>query len=153
MLPSINQQLPRTVLLITDMFHPVNDLAVELFLDGDVGHPCTRRCSVPVLFTGREPDDITRANLLNRSAFALHPAKTRGHDESLSERMSVPCGPRARLEGYARALNQRGIRCLEERIDAYVPREPLGRSLRRWLRAGSFDFHIFALLLLILFFA
>ena len=57
--------------------------------------------------------------------------------------MCVPCGPRTRFERYTSALNKRGFRRLEERIDAYVPSEPLGRSLRGRLRASSFDFHIF----------
>ena len=42
---------PLLVLLITDLFHPVDDLAVELFLNGDMGH--SRGCSgtMPMLFT------------------------------------------------------------------------------------------------------
>jgi uncharacterized OsmC-like protein len=46
---------------------------------------------------------------------------------------------------------ERGIRCLKERINAYVASEPLGRSLRRWLRPSSFDFHIFTPLLMLFF--
>src|SRR5438270_10124859 len=103
------------------MFHPIDDLAVELFLDGDVCHARCRRGSVPMLFTRRKPDDITRANLLDWAAFALHPATARCNDESLSKRMCVPRGPRTRFERYTSALNKRGIRRLEERIDAYVP--------------------------------
>src|SRR4051812_41065114 len=123
------------------MLHPVNDFSVELLLDSDVRHARIRRGSVPVFFAGRKPNHIAGTNLLDRAAFALRPAKARCDDESLSKRMCMPCSPRTRFERYASTLNQRGIRCLEERIDAYVPREPIGRSLRGWLRASSFDFH------------
>src|SRR4051794_1744084 len=126
------------------MLHPVNDLAVELLLDGDVCHARGRRGSVPVLFAGRKPDHIAGTNLLDRAAFALRPATARCDDESLSKRMYMPRSPRTRFERYASTLNQRGIRCLEERIDSYVPREPIGRSLRGRLRASSFDFHGYA---------
>jgi len=45
-------------------------------------------------------------------------------DESLTERMLVPCSPRARLEGYARTLNKCRIGCLKKRIDPYGASEP-----------------------------
>src|SRR6185437_10336121 len=63
----------RTVLLIADMFHPVNNLAILLLLDGDVGHARRQRCAVPMLFGWREPDDITGPDLLDCSTFALSP--------------------------------------------------------------------------------
>jgi hypothetical protein len=44
---------------------------------------------VPVLFGGREPDHVTGADLLDWSAFALHPAASGGDNESLSERMAA----------------------------------------------------------------
>ena len=40
------------VLFVTNLFHPVNGLAVELFLNGDVRHGCGRRGAVPVLLAG-----------------------------------------------------------------------------------------------------
>src|SRR6476661_9881543 len=94
------------VLLVTHVFHPVNHLAVFLFLDGDVRHGRRRCCSVPVLLSGREPDHVTGANFLNRAAPTLRAAAAGRHDEGLSEWMRVPCSPRARLKGYARALNK-----------------------------------------------
>src|SRR5271166_1435843 len=45
-----------------DFFHPVGGLAVEHFDDGDVGHGREGCGAVPMLFTRREPDDVTRAN-------------------------------------------------------------------------------------------
>ena len=94
-----------TVLLVRDMFHPLNDFSVEAFLNGDVRHTCGGRSSVPVLFTGQKPHNVTWPNLLDRTAFALRPARARCDDESLSKRMCVPRGTRAGFERYAGALN------------------------------------------------
>src|SRR3954453_23701932 len=78
------------ILVVRNMLHPINGLAVELFLDGDVAHGRRRRSAVPVLLTWREPDDIAGPDLLDRAAFTLHPAET-GHDEQgLAKRMRVP---------------------------------------------------------------
>ena len=46
------------VLLVADLLHPVDGLAVERFLDGDVRHRRGRRRAVPVLLAGREPDHV-----------------------------------------------------------------------------------------------
>src|SRR3954471_685096 len=126
------------------MFHPIDGFTVQLFLDGKVRHAGGRSGSVPMLFTGRKPDHIAGTDLLDRAAVTLRPATARSNDKRLSKRMCMPCGPRTRFKRYTSALNNRGIRCLEERIDAYVPGEPLGRSLCGWLRAGSFDVHVCA---------
>src|SRR5690348_760977 len=128
------------------MFHPIDDLAVELLLDGDVRHSGRGRCPVPVFFARREPDDITRANLLDGSAFALRPATACCDDERLPQRMCMPCSPGPRFEGHARALNKRGIGRLEQRINARVSSEPIGRTFCGWLRANSFNFHIIVLI-------
>src|SRR5512137_1392815 len=46
-------------LLVADLFHPVRGLAVEIFLNGDVGHGCGRRSAVPVLLARQDRDHIT----------------------------------------------------------------------------------------------
>ena len=72
---------------------------------------------MPVLLAGREPDHIAGPDLLDRPAFALSPSAARRNDKSLTEGMRVPCSPRPRLEGNARALNERRMRGAgEERI-------------------------------------
>ena len=92
------------VLLVCDLFHPIDNLAVELpLLDGDVRHGRGCRGAMPVLLVRREPDHIAGMNLLHRSAFALSPATAGGDDEGLTERVGMPCGSRARFEGYAGA--------------------------------------------------
>src|SRR5215218_9151162 len=47
------------VLLVADLFHPVDILAVQRFLNGNV---CHRRCSVPMLQAGRKPDHVAGPN-------------------------------------------------------------------------------------------
>jgi len=128
MVPERVRLLP--VLLDADLFHPVNDLAVELFLYGDVRHGRGWRSAVPVLLAGREPDNITMPDLLDRTAFALSPAEARGHDERLPKRMRMPCISCTGFEGHNSALNKRRIRRLEKQMDTHPPSEPLRRSCR-----------------------
>src|SRR5271165_4922546 len=96
-----------TVLLVSDLFHPIDSLTVEPFLDRDMGHCRCRRGAVPVLLTRRNPDHIPRPDLFDRAAFALRPAAARGHNKSLTERMRMPSRPCTRLECDAGTLHQR----------------------------------------------
>jgi hypothetical protein len=116
-----------SVLFVADLFHPVDNLAIELFLNGDVRHGGGQRSAMPVLLAGREPDHIAGPDFLNRTSPALCPAATGGDDQGLAERMRVPCSPRARLESYTGALNQCRIGCLEQWIDADRACEPILR--------------------------
>jgi len=61
------------ILFVADLFHPVDNLAVGLFLNSDVRHGRSWCGTVPVFLAGREPDHITRPDLLDWSAFALDP--------------------------------------------------------------------------------
>src|SRR5437899_12779977 len=56
------------VLLFAHVFHPVDNLRIELFRNCDMRHASNRRSAVPVLLARREPDDIPRSNLLDRPA-------------------------------------------------------------------------------------
>jgi len=72
------------ILLIADLLHPVDGFAVEIFVDSNVRH-CSRRCSsVPMLFTGRKPNNVTWPDLLNRIAFTLHPPVSRCDNQCLA---------------------------------------------------------------------
>src|SRR5260221_12905333 len=66
-------------------FHPVNDLAVELFLNSDVGHGCGWRGAVPMFLSRRGPDHVTRSNVLDWATPALYPATAHGHDQRLAQ--------------------------------------------------------------------
>src|SRR5208282_4164894 len=86
------------ILFVADLFHPLDGLAVELFLNGDVRHGGGRRGTVPVFFTRREPDYVTRPDLLDRATPALGEAAAGSHDQGLAQRVGVPGGSSARLE-------------------------------------------------------
>src|SRR5580698_378080 len=111
------------VFFVADLFHPVDNFTVELFLNGDVCHGSGGRGPMPVLLARREPDHVTWPDFLHRSAFALCPAAASRDNESLTERMCVPCSPRTWLEGDASALNKRRIGRLKKRIDTYCASE------------------------------
>src|SRR4051812_23897098 len=78
------------VLLVADVLEPVDRLAVELFLHGDVRHRGGGRGAVPVLFTRRKPDHVAWPDLFYRPAPALYPAAASRDDQRLPERMRVP---------------------------------------------------------------
>src|SRR5271157_3894342 len=86
------------VLLVADLFHPIDVLAVERFRNGDVRHRGRCGRTVPVLFAGRKPDDVARADFFGRSALALHPAEAGRHNKRLAERMGMPHRPGTGLE-------------------------------------------------------
>src|SRR5258708_9968112 len=88
------------ILFVADLFHPVDNFTVELFLNGDVRHGRGWHGSMPVLFTGPKPDHITRADFLDRPAPTLCPAATGGYDQGPTERMRMPRRPHAPLEHY-----------------------------------------------------
>src|SRR5882724_11368188 len=113
------------VLLVGNLLHPVDHPPILLFLNSDVRHGSGLSCAMPVLLAGREPDHVTGLDFLNRSTFALSPAAASRDDQSLAERMSVPCSSRAWLERNASPLNKSGIGCLKKRIDTNRPSEPL----------------------------
>src|SRR5690242_12928032 len=46
------------VLLVRHLLHPLDHLAVQLFLDGEVRHRGRRRSAVPVLLVRRTPHDV-----------------------------------------------------------------------------------------------
>src|SRR3954471_4090473 len=68
------------ILLVRNLLHPINGLAVELLLNGDVAHGRGRRGAVPMLLTRCEPHHVARPDLLNRAALTLNPAEARHHE-------------------------------------------------------------------------
>src|SRR3954462_9307203 len=99
------------------MLEPIDRSAVELLLDGDVGHSPGRSRSMPVLLARREPDHVSRTDFFDRAAFPLSPAETGRHDQRLPQRVRVPRSPGTGFERDARTTNPRRIRGLEQRID------------------------------------
>src|SRR5258708_3938514 len=91
------------ILLVADLFQPIGGLAVECLLNGDVRQSRGGSGPMPVLFAGREPDHVAGMDLFDRSAPAPDAARARGHDQRLPQRVGVPRGPRAGLEGDMRS--------------------------------------------------
>ena len=79
---------------------------------------------------GREPDDVALLDFLDGAALALHPAAAGGDDQGLAQRVGVPGGAGAGLEGDARAADARRGGRLEQRIDAHGAGEIVGRPPR-----------------------
>src|SRR5215210_3720330 len=129
------------ILFVADLFHPLNCLSVELFLDGNVCHGRRCRGAVPMLLSRREPDHITRPNFLNMSAVTLNPATTSRDNESLTKWMRVPCSACAGLERNAGTLNPCRLWRLKKWIDPYSACEPVRWPLARGLRSNSSNFH------------
>src|SRR5437667_74876 len=47
------------ILFVSDLFHPIDDLAGELFLNRDVRHGGSRHSPMPVLLAGWDPHHVT----------------------------------------------------------------------------------------------
>src|SRR6476469_580662 len=72
------------ILLVGDLLHPLDDLAVERFLNRDVSH-CRRGCgAVPVLFVRRKPHHVAGPDLLDWPTRTLRETAAAGHDQRLT---------------------------------------------------------------------
>src|SRR6266568_3021828 len=80
------------VLFVADQFHPVNDLAVELFLNGNVSHGCGWRGTMPMFL---EPAR-TRSRPLGECPRLVPPSVGPGHSQP-SRSASGPAGEYAML--------------------------------------------------------
>jgi hypothetical protein len=96
--------LSSAVLLVAHVFHPLNVLAANFFLNGDVRHYGGRSRSMPVFLTRRNPDHISWPYFLDRTTPALDLASASRHDQDLTERTGMPCraGTGLKRDGGAR---------------------------------------------------
>jgi hypothetical protein len=131
----------RLILLVGDVLHPLNGLAGQRFLDRDVSHRSRRRRPMPMLLTWREPDNVPRTNLFNRTTPALRQPEPSRDNQSLAKRMRMPRRSSSRFERNARADSARRLRCLKQGIDPNSSSEPIRRTFIGWLRTATFDFH------------
>lgn len=69
---AVSKNSSLAILLVADLFHPIDNSAVQPFLNCDVRHRLSRRRAMPVLFARRKPDDIARPDFLDGTAPALH---------------------------------------------------------------------------------
>src|SRR4051794_33416667 len=77
------------ILFVAHLLHPIDSLAVERFLDGDMRHRSGRRGAVPVLQSRWKPDHVARRDLFDRATLALHPSKSCSDDQRLAKRVRV----------------------------------------------------------------
>src|SRR6266498_590048 len=100
------------ILFVADVFHPVGRFTIIPFYNGDV---CQRRrwCgAMPMLLTGFEPNYISRLNLFDRFAPALYGTGASSYDQGLTQWMTMPGCPRARLKCDVGDRHARWSRCL-----------------------------------------
>jgi hypothetical protein len=55
---SVSAKSRPLILSVADFFHPIDDLAVERLLNGDVRHRSRRCGALPMFLVRRKPDDI-----------------------------------------------------------------------------------------------
>src|SRR5512133_1470546 len=89
------------ILLVTHVLHPISGLTGFLLHNGDMRHGRRWRGTMPMLFARMTPDHISRPDLLNRTIPALDPPAAGCHDQSLTQRVTMPGGSSARLECHA----------------------------------------------------
>src|SRR2546423_15422082 len=87
----------RLVLFVADLLHPVDDFAVEVFLDCDVSHGGGRRRAMPVVLAPRGPDGVARADYFDLATPALHEPPAGRDDQGLTQPMGVACGAGAQV--------------------------------------------------------
>src|SRR5439155_14464178 len=86
------------VLFVRHFLHPIDDLAVQLFLDGDMRHGCGGRGAVPMLLARRARDYVARSNYPDRATPALDQPAAGRCDQGLTQRMRVPIASSVWLE-------------------------------------------------------
>jgi hypothetical protein len=121
------------VLLVGDVFHPLDDFPVEHLRDRDVRHRGYRRRAVPMPFAWPEPHDVTGANLFDRSAVPLHTSTTGRDDQRLPEWMCVPRRASAGFEGHGGTADARRCGSLKRGVDPHRSRKPVGGTYCRRL--------------------
>ena len=72
------------VLMVADVFHPIDDLPIFFLLNRDVSHARRRRGAMPVLLPGRNPNYVTGTDLLDRPVPALNPSTAARYNKSLA---------------------------------------------------------------------
>src|SRR5512135_1989790 len=104
------------VLFVADLFHPIDGLAIEPFLNGDMRHGCGWCGPVPMFLPRREPDYVPRTNFFNRATPALDPARACRHNQGLAQRVGVPGGQSPGLECDTGTGHACRVGCLKEGV-------------------------------------
>jgi hypothetical protein len=90
-------------LFVVDVLHPLDRLALESFLNGDMAHCCAGTRAMPVLFAWWKPHDVASAYLLDRAARALRAPRASSHDQCLAD---LPADEIAAIDRHLRELDR-----------------------------------------------
>jgi hypothetical protein len=72
------------VFFVTDFLHPISGLAIELFLNSDMGHGRSLRGTMPMLFTRWYPNYVARTDFLDMAILTLYHTATSSHNKGLA---------------------------------------------------------------------
>ena len=89
-------------------------------MDRDMRHSRLRRRTVPVALSWIKPDDVSRQNVVNRTAICLDTAFPGDDEKCLSERVGMPGSTRAWLESNGNDPHTRRVGSRDYRIHANV---------------------------------
>jgi hypothetical protein len=98
-----------------------------------MGHACCGCRAMPMLLVGREPNDVTWSDLLDRPTLTLNPATAGRDDQGLTQWMCVPCGAGTWLERDAGTGNPGWFRRREQAINAHPAGKIIFRAFAGWL--------------------
>ena len=116
------------VLFVADLFHPVDHLAIERFLNGDMRHGRGRRGAVPVFLARCDANHVTGADFFDRASPTLRAPAAGSHDEGLPQRVGVPRCPSAGFERDTVASRAGRFLDLKQRVNAHRAGKPVGGS-------------------------
>src|SRR3954470_21235304 len=103
------------VLLVADLFQPLDILAIHHIRDRDMAHTVGSGSAVPVFDTRRGPDHVARLDFPFGATLFLYPSCAGGDDQELAGRMRVPGRARARRERNRAACRGHAVLRLEQR--------------------------------------
>src|SRR5262245_9688928 len=112
-----------------------------MFDNGNVRHCRRARRAVPMLLLRWAADHVTGPNFHDRTSPALDQTAARRDDQGLAQRMGVPMGPCAGLEGDTRGEHAGRIGSLVQRVNADRATKILSWPFARRLCTASFDVH------------
>src|SRR4051812_33320915 len=116
------------VLLVRHVLQPIDGLAVERFLNGDMAHAGRGCRAMPVLLAGQADHHVAGPDLAFRTVGTLHPTATGRDDQPLAKRMRMPSRAGAGLESDKGGRDARRVYRRKQRIDAHIAREPVVRA-------------------------
>lgn len=129
------------VLFVRHVLQPSDMGTIQGLLHGNMNHPGSGCCSVPVLLARRDPHRVPSLDLPDRPAPGLHAPNAQDHMKRLSEWVSMPCCSGTGLKRDTVRPNSGGGRGVDDGVMPNPSRERIGRSLLRRERPCNVDIH------------